>query len=85
MNLDTKNRLDNAFFQIIKLPLDPEKVNDLKKIWKNCSQIWTEMSKEEIECRRLNKSTIRFKELEANLEEGLQLLEQYLTFATLLS
>lgn len=85
MNLDIKTRLDNAFFTIIRLPMDPQKVNDLKKLWKNCSQIWTDMNKEEIECRRLSKSTIHYKELEKELLDGLEMLEQYLTFATLLS
>lgn len=85
MDLDIKTRIDDAFFQIIRLPLDPQKVNDLKKFWKNCSRIWADMSKEEVECRRLNRSTIHYKELEAELKTALELLEQYLTFATLLS
>jgi hypothetical protein len=85
MNLDTKHRLDETFFQIIRLPLDAEKANDLKKIWKNCSEVWADMSREDVTCRRLNKKTPRYLDLEAQLEDGLLMLEQYLTFATLLS
>ena len=85
MDLDIKHRLDETFFQIIKLPLDGQKAMDLKKIWKNCSEIWKEMSQEDVTCRRVGKKTPHYLELEARLLDGLDLLEQYLTFATLLS
>jgi hypothetical protein len=65
--------------------MDAEKIRDLKKIWKNCSELWIEMSREDINCRRLNRKTVEYQELEQQLISGLELLEQYLTFATLLS
>ena len=83
--MDIKHRLDEAFFQIIRLPMDQEKINDLKKIWKNCSIIWQDMSKEDVVCRRLGKKTVKYIELETALKDGLHLLESYLTFATLIS
>jgi hypothetical protein len=85
MDLNTKKRLDDTFFQIIRLPMDAEKIRDLKKIWKNCSEAWADMSREEVNCRRLGKKTPHYSELETQVFEGLDLLEQYLTFATLLS
>lgn len=85
MDLDIKQRLDNTFFQIIRLPLDTDKVQDLRKIWKNCSEVWAKMSREDVNCRRLSKKTPRYLDLENELKTGLELLEQYLTFASLLS
>ena len=83
--MDIKRRLDETFFQIIRLPMDQDKINDLKKIWKNCSVVWQDMSREDVNCRRVGKKTVKYLELETNLKEGLHLLETYLTFATLLS
>ena len=85
MDLDIKKRLDDTFFQIIRLPMDAEKINDLKKIWKNCRNLWVEMSKEDVNCRRTSRKTPHYLDLETELKNGLDLLEQYLTFATLLS
>ena len=85
MDLDIKRRLDETFFQIIRLPMEQDKINDLKKIWKNCSAVWQDMSREDVNCRRAGKKTVKYLELETNLKEGLHLLETYLTFAALLS
>jgi len=85
MDLDIKRRLDDTFFNIVRLPMDVEKVRDLKKIWKNCSETWADMSREDINCRRLGKKTPHYLDLEKQVLEGLELLEQYLTFASLLS
>ena len=85
MDLDVKRRLDDTFFNIVRLPMDVEKVRDLKKIWKNCSETWADMSREDINCRRLGKKTPHYLDLEKQVLEGLELLEQYLTFASLLS
>jgi hypothetical protein len=85
MDLDIKQRLDDTFFNIMRLPLDAEKVRDLRKIWKNCSETWKEMSQEDVACRRLGRKTPRYLDLETELKDGLTLLEQYLTFASLLS
>ena len=85
MDMDIKRRLDETFFQIIRLPMDQDKINDLKKIWKNCSAVWQDMSREDVNCRRAGKKTVKYLELETKLKEGLHLLETYLTFAALLS
>jgi hypothetical protein len=85
MDLDIKQRLDDTFFNIVRLPMDAEKVRDLTKIWKNCCQTWKEMSQEDVTCRRLGRKTPKYLDLEKELKDGLDLLEQYLTFASLLS
>jgi hypothetical protein len=83
MNPDIKYRLDQAYFTIVKLPGD--QFTDLKRIWKNCYTIQREISKEEVNCRRLGKNTVQYTELEAKLLETLDTLEKYITLATLLN
>jgi hypothetical protein len=85
MDLTLKQRLDDTFFQILRLPLDADKVRDLKRVWKNCSEIYQEMSRESINCRRTGRDTPRMQDLKARLSDGIDTLEQYLVFATLLS
>lgn len=82
MEQDLKARFDKAFFNIVMLPSKHSR--DLKRMWTNMANIRTEMSKESVECRRLKKTTVRFAELEAKLAESLDLVEQYLTYATLM-
>ena len=43
------------------------------------------MSQEDVACRRLGRKTPQYLDLETELKDGLTLLEQYLTFASLLS
>ena len=80
---DIKNRLDKLFFDIIDCT--PEQRLDLKRMWKHCQEIWGEVSKEDVECRRLGKNTVKKQELIASLEESLNTLEQYITWAKLLN
>lgn len=83
MNPDIKHRLDQAYFTMVKLP--GHQFTDLKKIWKNCHNIQREISKEEINCRKLGKNTVQYKELDDKLLQTLETLEQYIVLATLLN
>ena len=83
MDPDIKHRLDQAYFTMVKLP--GYQFTDLKKIWKNCHDIQREISKEEINCRKLGKNTVQYKELNDKLLETLATLEQYIVLATLLN
>lgn len=78
-----KTRLDVIFFQIINLP--PGMREDMRRLWRPARALWDELDKEMIECRRHNKPTIRYREIEQDLGARLDLMEQYLTFATLLT
>ena len=53
-------------------------------MYQNCKNIFTEMSKEDVECRRLKKTTVKYRELEQKLNESIQEFEQWITFATLI-
>ena len=78
-----KQRLDTVFFQIIDIP--PGMREDMRRLWRPARELWNELDKELVECRRINKHTIKYKELEQDLLTRLDIMEQYLTFATLLT
>jgi len=57
---------------------------DLTKLFRSANSVLTEMSKEAVECRRNKKITVRYRELENNLETALTNLEHHITFAALI-
>jgi hypothetical protein len=78
-----KQRLDNVFFQIINLPANMRE--DMRRLWRPARALWDELDKELVECRRHNKPTVRYQEIEQDLQVRLDIMEQYITFATLLT
>lgn len=58
--------------------------SDLYKMYQNCKNIYIELDKETVECRRLKRNTLRYTELEQKLNESIQEFEQWITFASLL-
>lgn len=58
--------------------------SDLFKMYHNCKDIYTEMNKESVECRRLKRNTLRYQELEEKLNESIKEFEQWITYAALL-
>ena len=78
-----KHRLDTIFFQIIDIA--PNMREDMRRLWRPARALWDQLDRELVECRRINKPTARYQEIEANLIARLDLMEQNLTFATLLS
>ena len=78
-----KNRIDQLYFKILEV--SPHQRNDLKRMWKHAREIWSEIDMEMVVCRRLGKETTKKKELTEKLEESLTAVEQYLTWAKLLS
>ncbi|CAB4129063.1 hypothetical protein UFOVP112_161 [uncultured Caudovirales phage] len=81
-NVTLKHRLDVIFFQIIELP--PNMREDMRRIWRPSRALWDELDKELVECRKLHKPTIKYQEIEQDLETRLELMEQHITFAMLL-
>jgi hypothetical protein len=82
-NITLKHRLDVVFFQIIQIPADMRE--DMRRLWRPARALWDELDKELVVCRKHNKPTARYKEIEQDLQNRLDLMEQYLTFATLLT
>ena len=57
---------------------------DLLKMVKAVDQAIVAADMESVECRRLHKETVRYKELVQNVNDLLTNLEQHITFASLL-
>jgi hypothetical protein len=57
---------------------------DLRQMLKPIDATVTEMSKEDVTCRQLKRTTIKYRELEAEANKLLSNLEQMVTFAALL-
>ena len=58
--------------------------HDLSKLWKNCMNIYTEMDKEMVNCRRHSKITAHYTELETRLLRAIEQVDQMITFSKLL-
>jgi hypothetical protein len=80
---DTIRRVDELYFKIIACNQDHQR--DLKRMWRSCKDIITEISKEDVTCRRKGRDTVTKLELVTQLEQSINTLEQYLVFATLLN
>jgi len=78
------NRLDKIEQ---KIPQIRNKVarRDLLKMLKNIDKAVNAVSRESVECRRLHKETLHYRELVKNAEKLIANLEQHLTFAALLN
>ena len=70
-----------------KIPQIRNKVarRDLMKMLKNIDVAINAVSRESVECRRLHKDTLRYKELVQQVKTLIVNLEQHLTFAALLN
>lgn len=78
-----KYRIDQMYFQVIDL--HPNKRGDLMRMWKHAREIWGNLDKEMVNCRRLGKATAHYAGLESALNESLTTLEQYIMWASLLN
>ena len=74
----------NDFFKQVQNTQDMRARSQLFKLWKNCVNIRTEMDKELVNCRRYQRVTPKYTELESSLKESIQNFEQWVTFARLL-
>ena len=70
-----------------KIPQIRNKVarRDLMKMLKNIDVAINAVSRESVECRRLHKETLRYKELVQQVKVLIANLEKHLTFAALLN
>lgn len=61
----------------------PHASQDLSKICKNIGPLVSQLSREEINCRRLQKQTVKHAELIKQINEQIDFLDQLVTFAAL--
>jgi hypothetical protein len=81
--MDRQSRLDELLSVISKTE-DMRARSQLMKIYWNCKKIHDDISRESVECRRLQKVTPKYTELEQKFDESVNQLEQWATFAKLL-
>jgi hypothetical protein len=58
--------------------------SDLYKMYQNCKNIYIDLDKESVECRRTKRETVRYRELEQKLNESITEFEQWITYAALI-
>ncbi len=77
-----KSRIDEAFFAI--KDLRPDQREDLRRMWRHTRELWTFMDLEMVNCRKVNKLTPKYQELQRDCWESLTNLESYISWAHLL-
>jgi hypothetical protein len=82
--MDYGKRIDNAYTQIGAIKSKVAR-KDLLTMLKATEAAYTRLDQESVECRRLKKETVRYRELLQNFEEVLAHLEKHITFASLLN
>ena len=80
-NFTLKHRIDASFFEIISC--DPTQRSDLQRMWRVARSKWNELDIELIQCRRQNRATPKYREIEIDLIDRVETIEKYLTFAML--
>jgi hypothetical protein len=81
--MDYDKRIDNAYTQITAVK-DKVARKDLLVMLRATESAYTQLDKESVECRRLKKETLKYRELLKNFEEILTHLEKHITFANLI-
>jgi hypothetical protein len=82
--MDYSKRIDSAYTQISSVKSKVAR-KDLLVMLRATEAAYTKLDKESVECRRLRKETLRYRELLQNFEELLAHLEKHITFASLLN
>jgi len=82
--MDYHTRIDAAYTQIGSIKNKVAR-KDLLVMLRATEAAYTKMDKESVECRRLKKETLKYRELLQNFEELLAHLEKHITFASLLN
>ena len=81
--MDYHKRIDAAYTQIAAVKSKVAR-KDLLIMLRATEAAYTKLDKESVECRRLKKETLKYRELLKNFEEILTHLEKHITFANLI-
>lgn len=81
--MDYEKRLDDLL-ALIRQTDDIRARSQLMKIYWNCKKILDDISRESVECKRLQRVTLKYTELQKKFEDSVTELEQWATFAKLL-
>jgi hypothetical protein len=86
--MDTQHRanqrqLEECLFAMLETPNMKAK-KDLRRFYENCRKAYAELDKEMVECRRRQRITHKYTELQAQFDECIKHFEQWLIMAKLL-
>ena len=81
MDIETKK---TEMLKLVQETRDIRARSDLYKMYRACSQIHNEMSKESVNCKRYQKVTQKYTDLEHDFWEAASTFDQWVTFAKLL-
>lgn len=81
--MDHQQRLDELL-ALINRTSDIRARSQLMKMYWNCKNAYEDISREGVECKRLQRVTPKYTELEQKFEQYVGELEQWATFAKLL-
>jgi hypothetical protein len=71
----------NCFAQLQTMGMIPK--SKMWQFYRNVSRAWVELDKEFVLCRRANKLTLKYTEMERTLDESIRVFEQYSLMAAL--
>jgi hypothetical protein len=77
------DRLD-ACLMVVQNTTDIRAKSTIWKFYNNCRIVWTELDKEMVNCRRQQRITLKYEELEAKLLESIHTFEQWAMMAALM-
>lgn len=74
----------SRLFDVVKSTTDIRARSELYKMYTNCRAIADNISREEVECRRIQRVTPKYTDLLLQLDNSLDEFEQWVTFSKLL-
>lgn len=77
---ELREKLDMAHVQMLPMRMDK---TDLWRMERNCERLMSEITEEEVKCRRSGKPTFRYQDLLVEAEEAVKNLEGYILIAKL--
>lgn len=73
-----------SLLTVVNQTTDMRARSQLYKLYNNCRKKFDELSKESVECRRMKKVTVKYTEIENQLQECIHNFEQWTFFAKLM-
>jgi hypothetical protein len=81
---ELQNRLNQLELQIPRVK-NRQARRELTMMMRSAHAALTKVDQELVECRRLQRQTVKYQDLVANADQVLKFVEQHLTFAALLN
>ena len=80
---DNQRRLEECSFAMLATS-DMKAKKDLRRFFENCRKAYSELDKEMVECRRRQRVTHKYTELQTEFDECIKHFEQWIIMAKLM-